>query len=46
MLRFQVGYKVFLGIPFFDKKEAIFIIDTPAEVAAAASILLPYGIGQ
>jgi len=46
MLRLQVGHKVLLGIPFFKKKESIFILDTLAEVAAPASLLHPYGTGQ
>ena len=46
MLRLQVGHKALLGIPFFKKKESIFILDTLAEVAAPASILHPYGTGQ
>ena len=46
MLRLQVGQKVLLGIPFFKKKEAIFVLDTPAEVTTPATLLHPYGIGQ
>ena len=46
MLRLQVGHKVLLGIPFFKKKESIFIFDTLAEVATLASLLHPYGTGQ
>ena len=46
MLRIQVGHKVLLGIPFFKKKETIFILDTLAEVTAPASLRHPYGTGQ
>jgi hypothetical protein len=46
MLRLQVFFKIFLGIPFFKKKESVFILDTPAEVAALASLLHPCGTGQ
>jgi hypothetical protein len=46
MFRFQVGHKVLLGIPFFKKKESIFILDTLAEVAALASLLHPCGTRQ
>jgi hypothetical protein len=46
MPRLHVGHKVLLGIPFFKKKESIFILDTLAEVAAIASRLQPYGTGQ
>jgi hypothetical protein len=41
-----VVFEVFLGIPFFKKKESIFVLDTLAEVAAPASLLHPYGTGQ
>ena len=37
MLRFQVGQKVLLGIPFFKKNDSLFILDTPAEVAVEMS---------
>ena len=46
MLRLQVGHKVLLGIPFLQKKESIFILDTLGEVEALASFLHPYGTGQ
>jgi len=46
IFRLQVGHKVFPGIPFFKKKELIFILDTLAEVAALASLLHPCGNGQ
>jgi hypothetical protein len=46
ILRLQVGHKIFLGIPFFMKKESVFILDTPAEVAALTSLLHPCGNGQ
>jgi len=46
MLRLQVSHKVLLGIPFFKKKESIFILGTLAEVAAIASLLHLYGTGQ
>jgi hypothetical protein len=46
MLRLQVIFKIFLGIPFFKKKESVFILDTPAEVATLTSLLHPCGTGQ
>jgi hypothetical protein len=46
MLRLQVNHKIFLGIPFFEKKESVFILDTPAKVATLASLLQPNGTGQ
>jgi hypothetical protein len=46
MLRLQVSHKVLLGIPFFKKKESIFILGTLAEVATIASLLHPYETGQ
>jgi hypothetical protein len=46
MLRLHVGHKIFLGVPFFKKKESIFILHTLAEVAAPASLIHPYGTGQ
>ena len=46
MPRLQVSHQVLKGIPFFKKKESIFILDTLAEVAAPASLLHPYGTGQ
>jgi hypothetical protein len=46
MLRLQVDHKILLGIPFFKKKESIFILDTLAEVGALASLLHPCGTGQ
>jgi hypothetical protein len=39
-------FEVFLGIPFFKKKESIFILHTLAEFAAMASLFRPYGTGQ
>lgn len=46
MLRLQVDRKVLLGIPFFKKKESVFVLDTLAEVATPTSLLQPYGTGQ
>jgi len=46
MLRLQVGHKVLLGIPFFKKKESIFILHALAEVVAPTSLLRPYEAGQ
>jgi hypothetical protein len=46
MLRLQVIFNIFLGIPFFNKKEFVFIIDTPAEVATLTSLLHPCDTGQ
>jgi hypothetical protein len=45
MLRLQVVFKIFLGIPFFKKKESVFILDTPAEVATLTPLLHPCGTG-
>ncbi|HSB05250.1 MAG TPA: hypothetical protein VLK23_08645 [Thermodesulfobacteriota bacterium] len=45
-LRLLVAFKVFLGVPFFKKKESISIFVTLAEVAAIASPLHPYGADQ
>ncbi|MGD0020767.1 MAG: hypothetical protein ABSC54_00545 [Smithellaceae bacterium] len=41
ILRLPVGHKALLGIPFFKKKELIFIIDTLAEVVAPTPLLHP-----
>ena len=46
MLRLPVGHKFFPAIPFFKKKEPVFILDTLAEVATPASLLHPYRAGQ
>jgi len=46
MLRLQVVFKIVLGIPFFKKKESVFILDTPTEVATLTSFLHPCGTGQ
>ena len=46
MIRLHVDHKVLLGIPFVEKEESIFILDTPAEIAAPASLLHTYGSGQ
>ena len=46
MIRFHVAFKVLLGIPFFQKQEIIFIGNTRAEIAAAASLIHSYGLGQ
>jgi hypothetical protein len=46
VIRLEVDHKVLLGIPFFKKKEAIFILDTFAEIAATTSLLYPYGAQQ
>src|SRR4030066_1733280 len=45
-LRLQVAVKVLLGIPFFKKREFIFILHTLAKIAAPASLLRPYGADQ
>jgi uncharacterized membrane protein len=45
-LRLQMGHKIFMGIPFFKKKEPIFIVDTLAAIAAPASLLLPDRTGE
>lgn len=44
--RLRVYGKVFLGIPFFNKTESIFILDAPEKFTALASFLHPYGAGQ
>jgi len=41
IIRLQVGHKVLMGIPFFKKKESVFILDTLAEFAALTSLLHP-----
>ena len=46
MLRLQVGSKVLPGIPFFEKKELILVLNTLAEVATPAALFHPYGTGQ
>jgi len=46
MLRSQVGHKILPGIPFFKKKESIFVLDTLAQVAAPATLLGPHGADQ
>lgn len=46
IIRLQVGPKVLLRIPFFQKKEPIFVRDTSTEVTAPATLLHPYGTGQ
>jgi hypothetical protein len=46
MLRLQMVQKVLLGIPFLQKKESIFILDTLGEVEALASFFRPYGTAQ
>jgi hypothetical protein len=46
MLRLLVFHKVLLGIPFFKKKESIFILGTLAEFTVLASLFNPYGFGQ
>jgi hypothetical protein len=38
-----VAIEVLLGIPSLRKKESIFILHTPAEVAALASLFQPFG---
>ena len=45
-LRLQVALKIPLGIPFFNKREFIFIFHTLAKIAALASLLRPYGADQ
>ena len=46
MIRLQMSYKIFLGVPFFQKKKSIFICDTPAEVITFTSLFRPDGTGQ
>jgi len=46
MIRLQMDDKTLLGIPFFNKKESIFIFDILAEVTTLASLLRPYGCCQ
>lgn len=46
MIRLEVGLKVLLVIPSFNKEELVFIPDTLAEATTLASILLPYVIGK
>ena len=45
-IRLQVAVKVLLGIPFFQKREFIFILHALAKIAAPASLLRPYGADQ
>lgn len=45
-LRLKVSCEVFLGIPFFKKTDLIFILHTPAKVAARTSLFRPYGGSQ
>jgi len=45
-LRLQVAFKVLPGVPFFKKREFIFILHILAKVAAVASLLRPYGADQ
>ena len=45
-IRLQVAFKVLLGIPFFKKRELIFILHTPAKMVAPAPLLRPYGADQ
>jgi hypothetical protein len=45
-LRFQVTLKVLPSIPFFNKREFIFIFHILAKVAALASLLCPDGADQ
>ena len=45
-IRLQVAFKILLAIPFFQKREFIFILHTLAKIAAPASLLRPYGAGQ
>ena len=44
--RLQVAHQVLLGVPFLKKKEPIFILHTPAELATLASLFRPYGADQ
>jgi hypothetical protein len=41
-----VGHKVLQDIPFYEKKELIFILDALTGIAALASLLHPYGTGK
>jgi hypothetical protein len=43
MRRLHVGHKIFLGVPFFKKKESVFILDTLATITAFASLFFPDG---
>jgi len=45
-LRRQVAVEVFLGVPFFQKREFILILHTLEKVTPPASLLLPYGADQ
>jgi len=45
-LRLQVALKIPLGIPFFNKREFIFIFHTLAKITALASLLRPYEADQ
>ena len=44
--RLQVGHQVLPGLPFFKKKEPVFILGALAEFATTASLLRPYGADQ
>jgi hypothetical protein len=46
MIRFQMGAKIFLRIPFFKENESILFLDTLAKVATLASLLHSGGNGQ
>jgi hypothetical protein len=45
-LRLHVAIRVLPGIPFFKKREFIFILNTLAKVESLASLLRPYGADQ
>jgi len=45
-LRLQVAFKVLLAVPFFKKREFVFVFHTLAKIAAPASLLRPYGADQ
>ena len=44
--RLQVGHQVLPGLPFFQKKESVFIIGALTEFTTTASLLRPYGADQ
>lgn len=46
IVRLHVGYEMFPRIPFLEKKQMIFILGTPAEIATPAAGLHPDESGQ
>jgi hypothetical protein len=46
MYRLRMDFEVLKGVPFFKKKEPVFILKALAEVAALASLFLFDGIRQ